>query len=111
MLTYIESLASRQLSKTDRRFWQVADDKNLGRADYGEFLFHEAVDVLKRFNTPDPEGHVLLWLSQGYLYGSPSIMRAQSAPFASTERGVFSLRVTEKGRDVAKLGRPEAVPA
>jgi hypothetical protein len=38
-------------------------------------------------------------------------MRAQSAPFASTERGVFSLRVTEMGRDVAKLGRPEAVPA
>jgi hypothetical protein len=107
VLNYIESLAARQLSKSDRRFWQLAGDDQLGRADYKEFLFHEAVEALERFNTPDPAGHVLLWLQQGYLSGSPSIHKAEGAPFASTDRGVFSLRVTERGRDVAKLGRPQ----
>jgi hypothetical protein len=104
-LSYIEALAARQLSTTDRRFWQLAD-ADLGKADYGEFLFHEAVDVLKKFNTPDPEGHVLLWLSQGYLDGKPSLFRRDGASFGTTARGVFSLQVTSTGKDVAKLGRP-----
>jgi hypothetical protein len=106
-LTLVESLAARTLSKTDRRFWQLADDPGLGKADYGEFLFKEAVAVLRRFKTPDPEGHILLWLNQGYLYGSKSTMKDEHVVFGSTERGVFSLHVSETGKTIAKLGRPK----
>jgi hypothetical protein len=85
----------RQLSK-DRRFWQVADD--LGRADYGEFLF---VDVLKRFNTPTPRG-----TSSSGSRRDTSTEPVDQRGAVRSRRGVFSLRVT---RDVAKRSAQEAV--
>jgi hypothetical protein len=103
-LTYIEKLAARQLTPTDREFWRIVD-ADLGHASYGEFLFSEAVEVLKKAKVVDPEGHVLLWLEQGYLYGGRSIMRAKNAPFRSQPEGVNSLHVSPTGEDIAKLGR------
>jgi hypothetical protein len=105
-LTHIEKLAARSLSETDRKFWILAD-ADLGHSDYGEFLFSEAVDALKKHKVIDPEGHVFLWMEQGYIYGGKSIMKAANAPFGSTERGVYSFHISDTGEDIAKLGRPE----
>jgi hypothetical protein len=103
-----ELLAAQALTETDRRFHYLANDPELGRADYGEFLFAEAVAVLTSFEVYDPEGHLCLWVKQGYISGGRAIAKRSGAAFASTERGVYSFQITSTGREIAHLANVAA---